>query len=183
MVAVSGLEGPRTIRLRDMIQKREVSMLIDSGSSHSFVNKNCPGHLSGICRTHKPLTVKIADGGTLTCNQEMSSCEWWVQGVSFCTDLKVLPLSGYDVILGMDCLEANCPMTVHWRHKLLTFEYQGQLVTLSGILSGASDCSMVTASELHNLAHREAISKIIQLCSVETETSEAPVPPVITSLL
>jgi hypothetical protein len=32
---------------------------------------------------------------------------WYTQGHKFTTGLKVLPLSSYDIILGMDWLEKN----------------------------------------------------------------------------
>lgn len=36
--AMNGLEGPRTIRLRGHMQGKDVFMLVDSGSSHSFIS-------------------------------------------------------------------------------------------------------------------------------------------------
>jgi len=36
--ALNGIEGSRTIRLRGYLQGKEVFMLIDSGSSNSFVS-------------------------------------------------------------------------------------------------------------------------------------------------
>lgn len=46
--AVEGSIGPRTIRLQGKIQKKEVLMLIDSGSSHSFVSTNFASQLTGV---------------------------------------------------------------------------------------------------------------------------------------
>ena len=74
-----------------------------------------------------PLQVKIADGGVLTCD-----CEWWCQGTMFRSNLKVLPLGGYDVIIGMDWLQAHNPMGIDWVGKRLVFWSLGKLVTLTG---------------------------------------------------
>ncbi len=67
-------------------------MLVDSGSSHSFISEQLAHRLQGVCSSVTPLKVKIADGGILQCSQEFSNCQWWIQGESFCTDLKVLPV-------------------------------------------------------------------------------------------
>jgi hypothetical protein len=37
---------------------------------------------------------------------------WSIQGYEFHSNLKVLPLASYDMILGMDWLEAFSPMKV-----------------------------------------------------------------------
>lgn len=38
--AINGLEGSRTVRLRGHMHGKEVFMLVDSGSSHSFISKD-----------------------------------------------------------------------------------------------------------------------------------------------
>uniref|UniRef100_A0A0A9A3J8 Uncharacterized protein n=1 Tax=Arundo donax TaxID=35708 RepID=A0A0A9A3J8_ARUDO len=61
-----------------MIEYKEVLILVDSGNSHSFVNSNTTLQLRAQRTPIKPLTVRIADGGTLSCNFELKQCEWWV---------------------------------------------------------------------------------------------------------
>jgi hypothetical protein len=36
---VSGIETPRTLKIKDTIQQIEIMILIDSGSSHSFISE------------------------------------------------------------------------------------------------------------------------------------------------
>jgi hypothetical protein len=48
--------------------------------------------------------------------------------------MKIIPLKGYDVILGMDWLETHSPMEVHWADKWLQFTHLQTLVKLQGIL-------------------------------------------------
>jgi hypothetical protein len=47
--------------------------------------------------------------------------------------MKILPLSHFDMIVGMDWLEAFSPMQVHWRHKWMAIPYQGSTAMLQGI--------------------------------------------------
>jgi hypothetical protein len=59
--------------------------------------------------------------------------KWLCGGVTFCTNLKGLPLGGYDIFLGMDWLEGKSPMAVHLAHKWLEFQHQCRIVQLQGL--------------------------------------------------
>lgn len=89
-------------------------MLVDSGSTHSFVSAEFADKLSTQQYFCPAIKVKVADGGVLSCSRELWNCQWWVQGQSFVTTLKFLPLGCYEVILGMDWLEDHSPMQVDW---------------------------------------------------------------------
>jgi hypothetical protein len=119
--AVAGAVAPNTFRLLGQIQKQQVSMLIDSGSSHCFVSEDIASHLQGVMKSVSPFTVKIPDGALMTCDRELVDCEWWCQGTTFRTNLKVLPLGCYDVIIGMDWLQSHNPMGIDWVGRRLAF--------------------------------------------------------------
>jgi len=57
------------------------------------------------------------------------------RGFQFHSDLKVLLLSSYDMILGIDWLESHSPMKVHWGHKWVQIPYHGTTVKLFGTLT------------------------------------------------
>ena len=130
VAALKGTEAPNTFRMLGQIQKHKVLMLVDSGSSHCFVNEHIAAQLKGTERSIPPVQVKIADGGILTCDNELVNCEWWCQGTTFCSNLKVLPLGGYDVIIGMDWLQSHTPMRVDWLGKRMAFWADGKMVML-----------------------------------------------------
>lgn len=88
-------------------------ILVDSGSTHSFLSAAVASQISGVQPLAKPVSVKIADGATVNCDSELPAVEWSVQGYSFHSTLKVLPLGIYDLILGMDWLEAFSPMKIN----------------------------------------------------------------------
>jgi hypothetical protein len=113
--AQKGTEGNLTMRLKGKVQKYEVIVLIDSGSSTSFISVAVK--LKGAQPLNKRLRVKIADGKVLEDTKFFPQCKWSCQASKFCTDFKVLPLDCYDVIIGMDWLDANSPMRVDWVQK------------------------------------------------------------------
>ena len=57
---------------------------------------------------------------------------WSVQGYEFHSNLKVLSLGSYDMIIGMDWLEAFSPMKVHWLQKWICIPYGSIQVLLRG---------------------------------------------------
>ncbi|XP_048528005.1 uncharacterized protein LOC125507475 [Triticum urartu] len=123
--AVDGAEAPTTMRLHGWVQGKEVLMLVDSGSSHSFVSAALATHLQGVKPAHRALSVRVANGSILQSDQEIPACKWNSQGVEFTTNLRVLPLGSYDVILGIDWLADHSPMKVHWLEKTMAFQHDG----------------------------------------------------------
>jgi hypothetical protein len=102
IAAVSGGEGNRAIRLWTSIHCQQVLILVDSGSSDSFMGSHLMGAMSDIQKLKQPMQVRVADGRCMWSKYLVSNCQRLCGGINFCTDFKVLPLSGYDSILGMD---------------------------------------------------------------------------------
>jgi hypothetical protein len=87
---------------------------------------------------------------------------WSVQGYEFHTDLKVLILQNFDMILGMDWLELHSPMKVHWAHKCLAISYASKIVTLEGIIPGALDCSNIELVHISLVSPSEQVVPAVQ---------------------
>lgn len=126
--AVSGGVSGKAFQLRAWIQGREVLMLVDSSSSTSFINHQLTSSLEGVMPLSKTYGVRVAHSGELLCSSVVSHCSWCSQGQEFKTDLKVLALGTYDAILVMDWLEANSPMTIDWKTKMI------QIPTPTGLI-------------------------------------------------
>jgi hypothetical protein len=77
--------------------------------------------------------VQIANGGFLQCSGLFKQLQWSVQELSFSSDMKILPLGHFDMILGMDWLEEFSPMQVHWKLKWMAIPYNGSTELLQGI--------------------------------------------------
>jgi hypothetical protein len=80
-------------------------IMLDSGSSHYFLNASRTSSLCGFVSLETPLAVTVANGGILHCPLELPNATWSVQDLEFCTIFKVIPLPYYDIILRMDWLE------------------------------------------------------------------------------
>lgn len=153
---------------------QEVLILVDSGSSASFVGSHLLGLIPGVEKLQQTVKVQVADGGQLQCQYVIPDCEWLCQGKTFAVDLKVLPLSGYDIVLGMDWLEQYSPMTVHWARKWMKFEYKGQEVTLQGVQPLTEKCQMISGEQLESLIRLEAVEQVLEL-SVDQQDNKSEI--------
>ncbi|WVZ71682.1 LOW QUALITY PROTEIN: hypothetical protein U9M48_020237 [Paspalum notatum var. saurae] len=107
--ALSGTDTGPCMKLKSFGNK-VMLLLVDSGSSHSFVNGAFLNQVSCQMQKVSPSKVKLANGDEIVTNQAVTGLEWWCQGHTFTTPMKVLPLGSYDAILGYDWLEMHSPM-------------------------------------------------------------------------
>lgn len=80
----------------------KTTTLVDSGSSASFVSPQFVLKAQCIITNHTVVKVRIVDGAILWSDTLCKDCKYEIQGEQFTSDLRVLPLKGYDVILGAD---------------------------------------------------------------------------------
>jgi predicted aspartyl protease len=92
------------MKMKRKIQAEDVLILIDSGGSHTFVSEKVASKLVGIQALSVPVTVQVANGGQLNCTSYIPSASWSVSGYQFRTDMRVIPLQQYDLIVSMDWL-------------------------------------------------------------------------------
>lgn len=95
-VALSGAPVPKTMCLLSTIQGYLVNILIDSGSSHSFISSRIAELLHGVFNAPSPMFFKVSNGEELVL---LPHVEWQVGDVSFVSDLRVLNLSSCDMIV------------------------------------------------------------------------------------
>lgn len=126
---------------------RKIHILLDSGSSHSFLSTAVAAQLPGVTDLHKSVSVQFADGTFLHCSSEIVAAEWSVQGYSVHYHLKVLPIGAFDLIVGMDWLEAFSPMKIHWRQKWLSFPYGQSTAVLYGDTASPT-CQVMQLSQV-----------------------------------
>jgi hypothetical protein len=101
-----------TFRFLGTIHGGKLLMLLDSRSSHYFLNANVVDAIPGVQSLAQPLSITVANGNNLQCSSELPDTDWEVQGLSFKSTFKLIPLPCYDAILGMDWLQAFSPMFV-----------------------------------------------------------------------
>jgi hypothetical protein len=105
--ALADTESGDTIQLRAMVGNQVLLILVDSGSTGSFLNASMLPRLQCSAQATTPVTVKLANNELLQCDSWVPNLTWWIQGEQFHTPMRVLPLGAYDAILGVDWLKKH----------------------------------------------------------------------------
>jgi len=69
--AFSGTEGSKTVRLRGHMKGKEVFMLVDSGSSTSYISDQLVSTTEQGSLLPQPVKVQVANGEILNCTHEL----------------------------------------------------------------------------------------------------------------
>lgn len=146
--AVQGGMTPKTLQLSGDIQGHKVTMLVDSGSSHTFISEQLSQMLLGNSPLVQPVQVAVANGASIQCCSYFPDLQWSSQGCTFSSSARVLPLAHYDVILGKDWLESHSPMQINWKEKWLVLPYAGSFSILQGKSAEVPEGTMVQVCAL-----------------------------------
>jgi hypothetical protein len=150
-----------------------LSILIDSSSSHSFLNASMLHKVDCVVTTAACMKVKVANGQVVLSDREVKGFSWWIQGHTFQQDVRILELAAYNLILGMDWLELYNPMTCDWLHKWIQFDYNGTRITLRGILRAVtSTIQEILAEQMHKLAKGNDIWALVAVTSMIEDESK-----------
>jgi predicted aspartyl protease len=96
------------IKVEGKIINQHVSILIDSGASHSYIDPNIVNrlHLEKI-KLGKSSLVQLATGTKRRIHDMVRCCFISINGMNTSIDLNIIPLGSYDVLIGMDWLDKH----------------------------------------------------------------------------
>ncbi|PWA97907.1 hypothetical protein CTI12_AA021770 [Artemisia annua] len=102
--ALLGSWGSQTLQISSVIKRQIVSMLVDSGSSHNFIN------ISFIIK----------------------SLKWRTNGVEFEADFFAMPIGGYDVVLGINWLSTLGEIKFDFKLLYMEFNWRNKVIRFNG---------------------------------------------------
>ncbi|KAL5823748.1 hypothetical protein ACOSQ4_021648 [Xanthoceras sorbifolium] len=92
----TGCAGLQTIRLKGKVRNREITILVDSGSTHNFLDPNTT-QLTGVkIEKTETLWVTVGGGGKISSKAKCKQFTWAIQGVSFLTEMRLLTLGAIE---------------------------------------------------------------------------------------
>jgi hypothetical protein len=138
------------------IQGQPLLILVDSGSSHCFLHSSFASVVRGARALSVPSVVTVADGSSIQCSSEIPNAEWSVQSISFHSTFKLLSIGSFDMILGMDWLQAFSPMKVDWTQRQMTIPYGAKHITLQGSQADGAPCNLLRLYQVSDSAHAPA---------------------------
>ncbi|XP_038978713.1 uncharacterized protein LOC120109046 [Phoenix dactylifera] len=124
--ALTGVPKPSTMRLLAWVGRNEVSLLVDSGSSHNFINAAIVPKLGYILQNIQPFEVKVANGEKLTCKGSHTRSEDEHSRVRIKADLHVIQLVDLDIILGSVWLRSVGKVNTNYETMTMDFKLNGK---------------------------------------------------------
>ena len=107
--------------------------MFDFGASHSFITASCVRGLSLEVETlEKPLYVSIPLRARVSVDMIYRGCKLEISGILLTMDLRVMDMSEFDVILGMDWLTAHRVIIDCERRRVTAYTQDGIRVTFHG---------------------------------------------------
>lgn len=121
------------MKVRGVHYKRVLYILIDSGSTHNFMDPEIAKKLDCDIQPPKMKRVTVADRGKLTVRGRVDKFQWTYQNATFEQDMMLIPLGNCDVVLGVQWLSLLGPITWDFLQLEMQFRYHNKRVVLHGI--------------------------------------------------
>ncbi|KAL4326420.1 hypothetical protein GQ457_11G000050 [Hibiscus cannabinus] len=163
-----------TLQIQGTIKGKPLNILVDSGSTHSFVIARWAKEGIEVITTN-PLTITVANGEKVFSTAKSKQLVWRMHGHQFQHDFRVLHMGGSDMVLGVDWMRRYSPIFMDFNAMTLSFNKDGQEVLLHGGKRNV-DLKFISWEELQKLSARdsELMGELYLLTGIETEVIVHP---------
>lgn len=118
---MAGTHGLHTLKLQGKVKNKQISMLLDSGSTHNFISQSLVKACGLKTEPCKPMVVTIANGEKIKCDKQIMNFTWNMSNENFNSRMYVIPLGGYDAVLGVQWMKEVSPMLFDFHKGEVTF--------------------------------------------------------------
>ncbi|PIN11759.1 hypothetical protein CDL12_15625 [Handroanthus impetiginosus] len=157
----------KSIRLKGVVDGKELNILVHSGSTHCFIDENMAKKLSSRKAYTTPLVITVAGGRKLISRMYFPKLNWKIQNVEFSHPVKVIKLGRCDMILGCDWLKFYGPVKLDLDHMSIKIKYQGQKILLQAN-TDKSELQLVSSRTMQKLMKKRSYGVLGQLYSVSS---------------
>jgi hypothetical protein len=149
--------------------------LVDSGSSHTFMNYKFAIAANCHLRTTSARKIAVAGGGHLTSTATVPHLSYNIQDHSFTSTFQVLPLETYDYILGLNWRYAVSPITLDLPLRLVTVHQKGSPIVLTDHTTPPATC-IISLEDLNKLLSKPVLGYLIQIHALQSTNSTSTTP-------
>lgn len=169
-LAAATTRSRKLIQLQGRLLDIPCLCLIDSGASGNFVSSTfVKRHQLKLQRLAVRQAINLADGSQQHAEGQLMAAPVTLFTYSDTVDLMALPLSGYDLILGMPWLEKVNPQ-IDWRTKSLTFHQENA----RHILQSDSTLYLLSEVELKRAVRKQQIQSMYMVRHQPDPVQELP---------
>lgn len=133
--AITSLVTSKTMRIKGRLNIQELVILIDSGSTHNFVDPAMVRRAQIPINPRHKLTMTVANGEKATSKGGLFNLKVKLQNHRFNIDAYVLVLGGCDMILGVQWLKTLGMISWNFNDLSMQFFHDEQEVLLRGLVA------------------------------------------------
>jgi hypothetical protein len=148
--AVAGVAMGKTMQVRVVVGATSLVALLDTGSTHSFIRADAARQTGLPIQPRSRLTATVANGERVPCPGVIRRAPLSINDCTFAVDLFVMPLAGYDVVLGTQWMETLGRLTWDFSAGTVSFVRQGRTTCWTGVPlpAAAESCASNTVAPL-----------------------------------
>ena len=105
-----------------------LTALLDTGSMHNFIAEAAAARTGLAVQSSPRLTATVANGERIACPGVLRQASIAIAGENFCVDLYVMPLAGYDVVLGTQWMVTLGKMVWDLTTRTVAFTCHGRTI-------------------------------------------------------
>jgi len=138
VAAITGIQTNAMLQLATIARDTHAMALVDSGSTHSFVDESLAQRLGFTPEPCPGLSVGMANGDHVASAGVCKAVRPVIDKEEFTIDLFVIPLGGFGIVLGCDWLRSLDPILLDFTNLAMVFWRQDHRVQWSGIRNQAT---------------------------------------------
>ncbi|KAM0014322.1 putative nucleotidyltransferase, Ribonuclease H [Helianthus debilis subsp. tardiflorus] len=179
--ALSGGCSSTTLRFTGSVHGKTVQVLLDGGSTHCFVQTRIAHFLNFTIEAIPPFSVLVGSGERLPCSGLARQVELIIQDQPIVADFYVLPLQGWDMVLGVSWLATLGPVVTDYSKAVFEFTLQEKRVKWQGDTTHVAHA--IHFNGFRQLVHSNGIGQLFHLSLVPPDTTPPTYPPDLQALL
>lgn len=151
--ALSGNHNFQTMRVNGYHGSKKLHILIDSGSTHNFLDLTLARKLGLHLDSIATQAVTVADGNHLPCQFVCKDFIWKLHYTEFKSDMLLIPLGSCDMVLGVQWLSDLGIVKWDFKRRVMEFNLGNCHHVLKGIPPKGVDASARVDSLMANSIH------------------------------
>ncbi|XP_068645154.1 uncharacterized protein [Aristolochia californica] len=116
--------------VRAQLHHLQLLALVDSGSTHNFISQPAAEQLGLVIQQQTGLSVSVPNGAKIASVGISTATLFNIEGHSFIVDFLLIPLTGFDLVLGVKWLQLLGPILWDFQALTMTFTEDQRQITL-----------------------------------------------------
>ena len=147
--AITGIRSADTMQVKVGIGNHQFTALLDSGSTRNFISESAAQHVKLCLTASQGATVIVAYGDRVACSGLAQEIDIRIGAEYFTVDCYTIPLSCYDMVLGVSYLRTLGPILWDFDDLCMAFWHHGKRVLWKGL--GSTRWDIESTCRLHSI--------------------------------